>query len=88
MQVHKLADLSEMKFLKARASKDEEFTQMEVEHFFLPGDEPILPSELKTLKLLFYLPIKESQTTVGKALESNIVNSSLVATHLARAQTS
>ena len=64
-----------------------EFTQMEVEHFFLPSDEPILPSELKDTKITL-LPAdeKESQTTVGKALESNIVNSSLVATHLARAQ--
>ena len=64
-----------------------EFTQMEVEHFFLPSDEPILPSELKDTKITL-LPAdeKESQTTVGKALESKIINSSLVATHLARAQ--
>ena len=64
-----------------------EFTQMEVEHFFLPSDEPDLPSELKSTKITL-LPAdgKESQTTVGLALESKIVNSSLVATHLARAQ--
>ena len=66
-----------------------EFTQMEVEHFFLPGDEPILPSELKDTKITL-LPAdkKESQTTVVKALESNIVNSSLVATHQQELKTS
>ena len=84
---HRLAVLSEMRFLQGKASWMREFTQMEVEHFFLPSDEPILPSELKYTKITL-LPAdeKESQTTVGKALESNIVNSSLVATHLARAQ--
>ena len=64
-----------------------EFTQMEVEHFFLPTEEPNLPSELKNTKITL-LPSdgKESQTTIGKALESKIVNSSLISTHLARAQ--
>ena len=64
-----------------------EFTQMEVEHFFLPTDEPTLSSELKKIKINL-LPDngKESQITVGKAFDSKIVNSSLVATHLARAQ--
>ena len=64
-----------------------EFTQMEVEHFFLPSDEPPLPSELKNTKISL-LPAngKESQTTIGQAFDAEIVASSLVATHLARAQ--
>ena len=64
-----------------------EFTQMEVEHFFLPTNEPALSSELKKTKINL-LPDngKESQITVGEAFDSKIVNSSLVATHLARAQ--
>ncbi|OIR22812.1 MAG: glycine--tRNA ligase [Marine Group III euryarchaeote CG-Epi3] len=64
-----------------------EFTQMEVEHFFLPSDEPELPSELENTKITL-LPAhgKENQTTVGEAFDSKIINSSLVATHLARAQ--
>ena len=64
-----------------------EFTQMEVEHFFLPSDEPSLPSELKNTKITL-LPAdgKESQTTVGQAFDAEVVTSSLVATHLARAQ--
>ena len=64
-----------------------EFTQMEVEHFFLPSDEPALPSELKSTKInLLPADGKENQTTVGEAFNSKIINSSLVATHLARAQ--
>ena len=64
-----------------------EFTQMEVEHFFLPSGEPSLPSELKNAKITL-LPAdgKESQTTVGQAFDAEVVTSSLVATHLARAQ--
>ena len=64
-----------------------EFTQMEVEHFFLPSDEPPLPSELKNTQISL-LPAngKESQTTIGQAFGAEIVASSLVATHLARAQ--
>ena len=64
-----------------------EFTQMEVEHFFLPTNEPTLLSELKKIKINL-LPDngKESQITIGEAFDSKIVNSSLVATHLARAQ--
>tara|TARA_B100000945_G_scaffold143418_2_gene114722 strand:- start:399 stop:2057 length:1659 start_codon:yes stop_codon:yes gene_type:complete len=64
-----------------------EFTQMEVEHFFLPSDEPALPSELKNTKInLLPADGKENQTTVGEAVNSKIINSPLVATHLARAQ--
>ena len=64
-----------------------EFTQMEVEHFFLPSNEPSLPSELRNTKIaLLSADGKESQTTVGQAFDADIVTSSLVATHLARAQ--
>ena len=64
-----------------------EFTQMEVEHFFLPSNEPSLPKELRNTKItLLSADGKESQTTVGQAFDSEVVTSSLVATHLARAQ--
>ena len=64
-----------------------EFTQMEVEHFFLPSNEPSLPTELRNTKItLLSADGKESQTTVGQAFDSEVVTSSLVATHLARAQ--
>ena len=64
-----------------------EFTQMEVEHFFLPSNEPSLPMELRNTKItLLSADGKESQTTVGQAFDSEVVTSSLVATHLARAQ--
>ena len=64
-----------------------EFTQMEVEHFFLPSNEPALASELRNTQISL-LPAngKESQTTIGQAFDAEIVASSLVATHLARAQ--
>ena len=44
---------------------------MEVEHFFLPSDEPSLPSELKN-KQISLLPAngKESQTTIGQAFDA------------------
>ena len=64
-----------------------EFTQMEVENFFLPSNEPSLPTELRNTKItLLSADGKESQTTVGQAFDSEVVTSSLVATHLARAQ--
>ena len=64
-----------------------EFTQMEVEHFFLPSNEPSLSTELRNTKItLLSADGKESQTTVGQAFDSEVVTSSLVATHLARAQ--
>ena len=64
-----------------------EFTQMEVEHFFLPSNEPSLPPELRNTKItLLTADGKESQTTVGQAFDAEVVTSSLVATHLARAQ--
>ena len=64
-----------------------EFTQMEVEHFFLPSSEPSIPTELRDTKItLLSADGKESQTTVGQAFDSEVVTSSLVATHLARAQ--
>ena len=64
-----------------------EFTQMEVEHFFLPNDEPELPTSLESIKInLVPAKGKLNSTTVGNALSSGIIESSLVATHLARAQ--
>ena len=64
-----------------------EFTQMEVEHFFQPSNEPSLPTELRNTKItLLSADGKESQTTVGQAFDAEVVTSSLVATHLARAQ--
>jgi glycyl-tRNA synthetase len=64
-----------------------EFTQMEVEHFFLPGDEPGLSASLKKMKIkLAPAKGKETKTTIGKAFDAGIVGSALVATHLARAQ--
>ena len=64
-----------------------EFTQMEVEHFFLPSSEPSIPTELRDTKItLLSADGKESQTTVGQPFDSEVVTSSLVATHLARAQ--
>ena len=64
-----------------------EFTQMEVEHFFLPNDEPGLPNTLESIEInLVPAKGKKNSTTVGNALSSEIVGSSLVATHLARAQ--
>ena len=64
-----------------------EFTQMEVEHFFLPGDEPGLSASLKKMKItLAPAKGKEIKTTIGKAFDAGIVGSALVATHLARAQ--
>ena len=64
-----------------------EFTQMEVEHFFLPNDEPKLTSDLREIPIIL-LPAegKEINTTIGKAFDSKDISSSLVATHLARAQ--
>ena len=64
-----------------------EFTQMEVEHFFLPGDEPGLSDSLKKVKIsLVPAKGKKSTTTIGKAFSSGTLGSSLVAVHLARAQ--
>ena len=64
-----------------------EFTQMEVEHFFLPTNEPSLTMELRNTKItLLSADGKESQTTVGQAFDEEVVTSSLVANHLARAQ--
>lgn len=64
-----------------------EFTQMEVEHFFLPNDEPKLTSDLREIPIVV-LPAEgqEINTTIGKAFDSKVISSSLVATHLARAQ--
>ena len=65
-----------------------EFTQMEVEHFFLPNDEPELSGSLENITITL-LPAdgKENETTVGEAFNSGAIGSSLVASHLARAQT-
>jgi len=64
-----------------------EFTAMEVEHFFLPGDEPQLSEDLRevTITLLDSMG-KESTTGVGEAHDNGTISSSLVACHLARAQ--
>ena len=64
-----------------------EFTQMEVEHFFLPNNEPSLSNDLREVSIvLLDSSGKETSTTVGKAFDAQIINSSLVACHLARAQ--
>ena len=64
-----------------------EFTQLELEHFFLPNDEPELPNPLESIEInLVPAKGKKKSTTVGNALSSGIVDSSLVATHLARTQ--
>ena len=65
-----------------------EFTQMEVEHFFLPGNEPGLSTSLKNTEItLAPAKGKKVKTTLGEAFNSGIVDSPLVAVHLARAQT-
>ena len=64
-----------------------EFTQMEVEHFFLPSSEPQLSNDLKNITItLLASDGKETKSTIGKAFDAGIVNSSLVTCHLARAQ--
>ena len=64
-----------------------EFTQMEVEHFFLPTNEPKLSAELGNITInLLAANGKENALTVGEAFDSGIISSSLVACHLARAQ--
>jgi len=64
-----------------------EFTQMEVEHFFLPTNEPKLSAELRNITInLLAANGKENALTVGEAFDSGIISSSLVACHLARAQ--
>jgi glycyl-tRNA synthetase len=64
-----------------------EFTQMEVEHFFLPTNEPKLSAELRNITInLLADNGKENTLSVGEAFDSGIISSSLVACHLARAQ--
>ena len=64
-----------------------EFTQMEVEHFFLPNEEPLLSEDLRDVEInLLDANEKETSSTVGEAFESGILNSSLIACHLAIAQ--
>ena len=64
-----------------------EFTQMEVEHFFLPTDEPKLSNELRKISIsLLSASGNETTSTVGEAFDAGTINSSLVACHLARAQ--
>ena len=64
-----------------------EFTQMEVEHFFLPSNEPQLSNDLKNITItLLTSDGKETKSTIGEAFDAGIINSSLVACHLARAQ--
>ncbi len=64
-----------------------EFTQMEVEHFFLPSNEPTLPDDLRNITItLLDASEKETTSTIGEAFDGGIISSSLVACHLARAQ--
>ena len=64
-----------------------EFTQMEVEHFFLPNDEPKLSDDLKKITItLLTSNGKETKSTIGEAFDAGSISSSLVACHLARAQ--
>jgi glycyl-tRNA synthetase len=64
-----------------------EFTQMEVEHFFLPTDEPKLSNELRKITInLLAANGNEITSTVGEAFDSGTISSSLIACHLARAQ--
>jgi len=62
-----------------------EFTQMEVEHFFLPNDEPKLSDDLKKITItLLTSNGKETKSTIGEAFDAGSISSSLVACHLAR----
>ena len=64
-----------------------EFTAMEVEHFFLPDNEPQLSDDLSKVTItLLNSAGKEITCSVGEAHSDGTVNSSLVACHLARAQ--
>ena len=64
-----------------------EFTQMEVEHFFLPNEEPLLSDDLRGVTInLLDANGKETSSTVGEGFDEGIIGSSLVACHLARAQ--
>jgi len=65
-----------------------EFSQLEVEHFFLPGHEPPFPAELAgvSVQLLPAEDVGEGYTTVGEAHARGIIASPLMATHIARAQ--
>ena len=64
-----------------------EFTELEVEHFFLPNNEPSLSDDLRKVSIvLLDSSGKETSITVGKAFDGQIISSSLVACHLARAQ--
>ena len=64
-----------------------EFTQMEVEHFFLPDNEPQLSDDLRNITLtLLDSKGKENISSVEDAFDTGIMNSPLVACHLARAQ--
>jgi len=60
---------------------------MEVEHFFLPTNEPKLSAELRNITInILAANGKENTLMVGEAFDSGIISSSLVACHLARAQ--
>ena len=64
-----------------------EFTQMEVEHFFLSENEPSIPSHLGGVSLVLVPNEGESlETNIENAVKNDIVGSSLVGTHLAAAQ--
>ena len=64
-----------------------EFTQMEVEHFFLPNEEPLLSDDLRDVTInLLGANGKETSSTVGEGFDEGMIGSSLVACHLARAQ--
>ena len=64
-----------------------EFTQMEVEHFFLSENEPLVPSHLENVSLVLVPNEGESlEIDIEKAVKTGVVSSSLVGTHLAAAQ--
>lgn len=79
-----------------------EFSQLEIEHFFLPGHEPPFPAELADV-LVRLLPAENAPeggtkghelrpaqipecVTVGEAHARGTITSPLLATHIARAQ--
>ena len=64
-----------------------EFTQMEVEHFFLSKNESPIPSHLEKVSLIL-VPNKGKtlEINIGSAVKKGVVSSPLVGTHLAAAQ--
>ena len=64
-----------------------EFTQMEVEHFFLPKDEPSVPTHLGKISLVLVPNEGEVlEIDIESAVKKGVIGSALVGTHLAAAQ--